>query len=126
MIILLVLAGIIGGIIGGMGMGGGTLLIPILTLVFGLGQYTAQAINLISFIPMSAVAIIIHFKHKLIKTEKIGYIILPAVISSVFASVLAANIDASALKSLFGIFLAVLGAVLLLTQILKDKPRETT
>jgi len=126
MIILLVLAGIIGGIIGGMGMGGGTLLIPILTLVFGVDQYTAQAINLISFIPMSAVAIIIHFKHKLIKTEKIGYIILPAVISSVFASVLAANIDASALKSLFGIFLAVLGAVLLLAQILKDKPRETT
>ena len=34
-------AGILGGILGGMGMGGGTVLIPLLTLFYGVGQHTA-------------------------------------------------------------------------------------
>ena len=50
-IFLLILAGIVGGIIGGMGMGGGTLLIPILTIFLDVPQKNAQAINLVAFIP---------------------------------------------------------------------------
>ena len=53
----------LGGIIGGMGMGGGTLLIPLLTLAAGVEQHLAQAINLMSFVPMSIVALIIHKKN---------------------------------------------------------------
>ena len=43
MIFWYILAGVCGGIIGGMGMGGGTLLIPILTLFLGIDQRSAQA-----------------------------------------------------------------------------------
>jgi uncharacterized membrane protein YfcA len=50
MFALYILVGIIGGVLGGMGMGGGTLLIPMLGIFFGLEQHVAQAINLISFI----------------------------------------------------------------------------
>ena len=46
-----VLAGIVSGVIAGMGMGGGTLLIPILTIFFALSQTLAQGINLFSFLP---------------------------------------------------------------------------
>ena len=53
MIILEILAGAIGGIIGGMGMGGGTLLIPLLTIFLGISQKLAQAYNLISFLIMA-------------------------------------------------------------------------
>ena len=60
-IFLLILAGIVGGIIGGMGMGGGTLLIPILTIFLDVEQKNAQAINLVAFIPM---AIIVKYKEK--------------------------------------------------------------
>ena len=52
-----IVGGLIGGLVGGMGMGGGTLLIPILTLLAGFKQLEAQGINLISFIPIS-------YKHK--------------------------------------------------------------
>ena len=48
-IFLLILAGIVGGIIGGMGMGGGTLLIPILTIFLDVEQKNAQAINLVAY-----------------------------------------------------------------------------
>ena len=62
-----IISGVVGGVIGGMGMGGGTLLVPILTILFSVGQRFAQCINLISFIPMAIVALIIHAKNKLIK-----------------------------------------------------------
>ena len=55
--------GFFAGIIGGMGMGGGTLLIPILTIFLSFEQKNAQAINLLVFIPMAIVALIIHFKN---------------------------------------------------------------
>ena len=47
---LYVLFGLLGGLIGGMGMGGGTILIPLLTLFLNIPQLQAQTINLISFI----------------------------------------------------------------------------
>ena len=66
-IFLLILFGVIGGVLGGMGMGGGTLLIPLLTLGLNLTQQNAQAINLMAFLPMSIFALIIHFKNKLVR-----------------------------------------------------------
>ena len=44
-LIWLVLAGIVSGIVGGMGMGGGTLLIPILTIFLSFPQKNAQAFH---------------------------------------------------------------------------------
>lgn len=41
--------GIISGVVSGMGMGGGTLLIPILTIFFHFNQQLAQGINLLAF-----------------------------------------------------------------------------
>lgn len=122
--VLFILAGIIGGIVGGLGMGGGTLLIPILTLLFGVGQFEAQAVNLISFIPMSIVALVIHAKNKLVKTDKIAYIILPALVSSVIFGNIASNVDTSALKRAFGIFLAVLGIFMLFKSLFQDNADE--
>ena len=46
--LLLALCGFAGGLLGGMGMGGGTALIPLLTLA-GVPQAAAQGVNLLSF-----------------------------------------------------------------------------
>ena len=53
--ILLVLVGVLSGAVGGMGMGGGTVTIPLLVLFAGVEQKLAQAANLFSFLPMSEV-----------------------------------------------------------------------
>ena len=71
------LAGLFSGVIGGMGMGGGTILIPALTLFGNVSQHTAQAVNLVSFIPMAVVALAFHIKNKLVDTEGLAYIVLP-------------------------------------------------
>ena len=58
-----ILAGAVSGILGGMGMGGGVLLIPILTQLLQVEQKVAQGINLIAFLPMSIAAIVVHAKN---------------------------------------------------------------
>lgn len=50
------------GVISGMGMGGGTLLIPALTLLMGIPQRQAQGVNMLSFLPAAAAALYIHKK----------------------------------------------------------------
>ena len=56
--------GLISGIVSGTGMGGGTILIFLLTNLLGLDQHIAQATNLIFFIPTSISAIIVNIKNK--------------------------------------------------------------
>ncbi|MCI5797432.1 MAG: sulfite exporter TauE/SafE family protein [Firmicutes bacterium] len=104
-IFLFILFGILGGVLGGMGMGGGTLLIPLLTIFLSVEQKTAQGINLIAFLPMAIIALIIHFKNKMVSTKEILWIIIPGVIASVSFSFLASSLDNKVLGFLFGIFL---------------------
>ena len=49
--LLLFVIGAAAGVISGMGMGGGTLLIPALTLLMGIPQRQAQGVNMLSFLP---------------------------------------------------------------------------
>ncbi len=108
MFVLYLIVGIIGGVLGGMGMGGGTLLIPMLTIFFSVEQHTAQAINLIAFIPMAVVALVIHLKNKLIDFNKIPVIILSGAVTCVIGSFISKILDGEALKRIFGCFLLLL------------------
>ena len=56
--------GFFAGVIGGMGMGGGTILIPALIMFVNIDPKIAQSINLLSSIPMAIFALIIHIKNK--------------------------------------------------------------
>ena len=118
-IFLYILFGILGGIIGGMGMGGGTLLIPLLTIFLSVPQKLAQSINLLAFLPMAIVALIIHFKNKMVETKGIIWIIIPGIMASVGFAFLARLLDNEVLKTLFGAYLiliAVYEICCLLTQ----------
>ena len=103
-----VFAGFIGGILGGMGMGGGTLLIPLLTIFYSVGQHMAQAINLIGFIPMAIVALLIHIKNKLVNFDNVIVIIISGAITCVAGCFLAKVMGGELLKRCFGGFLLAL------------------
>ena len=105
---LIAVSGVVGGILGGLGMGGGTLLIPMLVNFFDIEQKIAQSINLISFLPTSIVALIVHIKKKRVDFKGVLYIIIPAVLSSVLGSLLAGALDNDILKKCFGFFLIAL------------------
>ncbi len=101
------LCGVFGGLLGGMGMGGGTALIPLLVFC-GVKQTAAQGINLLSFIPMSALALAVHARSGLLEKKGLLQLITPALLFSVFFSLLAAALPAAALKKGFGAFLILL------------------
>ena len=104
----LFLCGLAGGVLGGMGMGGGTVLIPLLTLV---GQAAAQGINLVSFLPMAALALPVHAKSGLLRGEGLVPLILSALVFSALGSLLAARLPSAVLERGFGAFLIVLALV---------------
>lgn len=109
MIFWSILAGVLGGIIAGMGMGGGTLTIPILTIFLGFSQISAQGINLIAFLPMSIIAIIIHIKNHLVAFKQTWGLALVGCIFSLGGALLANYINSGVLKKLFAVFLIGLG-----------------
>ena len=107
-IVLLVVSGAAAGVLGGMGMGGGTVLIPLLTIFFQIEQKTAQAINLVAFVPMAVVSLILHFKNGLIEKRGILWIIIPAALFSAGGSLIASLLNGKILQRCFGGFLLIL------------------
>ena len=100
-----ILTGIIAGSISGLGMGGGTILILVLSNFLGIEQHIAQATNLVFFIPTAISAIIINLKQKLINLKLSLIIILSGVIGTIIGSEIAISLNATNLKKYFGIFL---------------------
>lgn len=102
------LLGFLGGIPAGMGMGGGTVTIPLLVLVGGVEQKIAQSANLFSFFPMSAGALRVHAQNGLLETKGILWIILPALLFSAAGALLAYVLPSAMLRRAFGVFLVIL------------------
>ena len=120
---VLVFAGVLSGILGGMGMGGGTLLIPLLTIFFNFNQKVAQGINLISFSIMAMVVVVIHAKNKLVNFKIAFVFFLLALLTSVVGALLASIVKVFVLRVFYGwllIFIAIYEALLELKK-LKNK-----
>lgn len=107
-IFLTIIFGFIAGVVGGMGMGGGTFLIPLFQFL-NYGQKSIQAANLLSFLPMAVLALVLHFKNGLVKTKGVGCIIIPAVVFSVVGALVSNNVKPRILKISFGIFFLAMG-----------------
>lgn len=103
-----VLIGVISGIVSGTGMGGGTILIFLLTIIMGIEQHMAQAANLIFFIPTSIVAIIVNLKNKNIDLKLAIFISIFGIIGSIIGAKISIFIKVNLLKKYFGIFLAII------------------
>ena len=103
-----IIIGLISGIVSGTGMGGGTILIFLLTFLCGLEQHVAQATNLIFFIPTSIVAIIVNIKNKNIDLKLATIISIFGIIGAIIGANLSIHTNVYKLKKLFGIFLAII------------------
>lgn len=103
-----ILTGIIAGSVSGLGMGGGTILILVLSNFLGIEQHIAQATNLVFFIPTAISAIIINLKQKLINLKLSLIIISAGIVGSIIGSEIAINLNSTNLKKYFGIFLLII------------------
>ena len=121
---LYVLAGIISGVFGGLGMGGGTLLIPILTIFLNFDQKLSQGINLLSFLVMALFSMFIHYRNGFIVTKHIGYIIISGMIFSIIGALCMTILPSKVLNVIFGVFLCVLAIIEIVKVFKKDKKKE--
>lgn len=103
-----VLIGFVAGIITGTGMGGGTVLIILSTLLLGLSQKDAQMLNLIFFVPTSITSIIINLKEKRIDKNIAKYVSILGILGALTGAFIASKIDVGLLKKLFGVFLLII------------------
>ena len=104
-----VLAGFLSGIVSGMGIGGGAVLIPALSIFLAMGQREAQNINLLYFLPTAAVAIVTHAKKGNIEKPRLLPLILFGLAGALTGALIAVRIDAGLLRKGFGIFLLGMG-----------------
>ena len=92
-------------------MGGGTLLIPLLTIFLGFNQQLSQGINLLTFVVMALFSLVIHSKNGFIVTKNLIWIILGGVVFAILGSVLATYVPSLILRKIFGGFLVILAIV---------------
>lgn len=107
--ILSVAAGLVSGIASGMGIGGGVILIPILTAFLGIDQKTAQGITLLYFIPTAVFALIVHIKNKNVDIKVALRLALTGVPGAAAGSFAVKYIQTELLGKIFAVFLLTLG-----------------
>ncbi len=105
----IIVIGFLSGIISGMGIGGGTILIPALSIFFDYEQHTAQNFNLIYFIPTAIIALFTHAKSGNIEKTVLWKIILFGLVGAGLGAFAAINIEGDVLRKCFGGFLFVMG-----------------
>lgn len=115
------LAGLLTGVLSGFGIGGGTLLLLWLTLVSGLDQFRAGGINLVYFVFCALPALVSHVKHGLVEKQAVLWAVLLGVPSCIGASLLAAQMDVTLLRRIFGVFLLFIGFRELFSKKKKEK-----
>ena len=89
-------------------MGGGTILILLLSIFMNLDQHVAQATNLIFFIPTSIAAIIVNIKNKNIRLRVAIIISLFGILGAIVGANLSIHTDVNKLRKMFGIFLLII------------------
>ena len=88
-----------------MGMGGGTILIYLLTTFSKIDQHIAQGANLVFFIPTCITAIIVNIKNKNINYRLSVPIIITGIIGAIIGAKLSVNMPIKELRRYFGVFL---------------------
>lgn len=100
---------VVGWLSGLLGVGGGTILVPILTLLFGIEQHQAQGVSLFMIIPTAIAGAWTHWKLGHVETRIVPWIAAGSVVAAVGAAALASHLPAATLRIAFGVLLVWMG-----------------
>lgn len=103
-------------IISAWGVGGGTLLLLVMTLFLNVDQKAAQGINLLFFLPTAISALVCHAKSGFLDKPTLRSAIPVAVIAAALGAWVSTVLDAEILRRPFGIYLLLSGVSLILPQ----------
>ncbi|MBR3885822.1 MAG: sulfite exporter TauE/SafE family protein [Clostridia bacterium] len=117
----LILVGFSSGIFAGMGMGGGTFLVPLLSLCFGVEQIFCQSTNVLCFLILAVVCFVIYAFKKLIDFRVMMLVGLPASVVAGAACIFSLKIHSNVLKIVFAGFIILIGLVMLISNFIPKK-----
>ncbi len=123
---IIFLFGIISGIATGLGLGGGTILVILLTIFQNIDQKLAQGINLVFFIPTSIVTLLFFIKNKQLKIKEIKEnisIIIGGIIGAYLGANISSNFNNEVLKKIFAIFILLI-ALLEIYKCINNKSKK--
>ena len=103
----LILLGFCCGILSGMGVGGGTLMVPALIYFWHTSQLTAQGVIIAIFLPTAFIASLRHYRQGYIRPWFSVMLIFGALPAGFFGSYVAHIINKDLLSHIFGIFLII-------------------
>ncbi|ABR48389.1 conserved hypothetical protein [Alkaliphilus metalliredigens QYMF] len=106
---ILFLLGLLTGAVGGMGIGGGTILIPGLIFLTELKQQSIQGVNLLMFIPVAVIAVFIHYRNGNVLLNFTIPLVSFGIFGTIIGSKIALVLPSDTLRKLFGIFLLIMG-----------------
>jgi uncharacterized membrane protein YfcA len=106
-IFLYILLGVVAGIFSGLiGIGGGIIIVPMLVLLFGLSQHTAQGTTLALMVPpIGLLAALAYYKQGFVDLKIAAFICVGFFIGGLFGAKFALGIPETILKKIFGIVL---------------------
>jgi uncharacterized membrane protein YfcA len=104
--VLAIIGGLAAGLLSGtVGIGGGQVFVPILTVGFRLAQPLAQGTSLAAIIPTAVVGGITHIREGNVVPEAAVWMGLGAVVGAVIGALVAVEVPAELLARIFGAFL---------------------
>lgn len=113
------LCGLGASVVSAWGVGGGTLLLLVMTLFLGVDQRTAQGINLLFFLPTAASALVCHAKGGYLDKPTLKAAVPVAVAAALAGAWISNAVDVEVLRKPFGVYLLLSGASLVWPK--KDK-----
>ena len=110
------LCGLGASILSAWGVGGGTLLLLVMTLFLDVDQRTAQGINLLFFLPTAASALVCHARGGYLDKPTLKSAVPLAVAAALAGAWIATALDVELLRRPFGVYLLLSGVSLLWPQ----------
>ena len=110
------LCGLGASIISAWGVGGGTLLLLVMTLFLGVDQRMAQGVNLLFFLPTAISALVCHARGGYLDKPTLKAAVPAAVLAALIGAWVATAVDVEILRKPFGIYLLLSGVSLIWPQ----------
>lgn len=108
--------GLAGGLASGaLGVGGGSIFVPAMVLVLGVGQHEAQGISLWVVVAASLVGAITHYRQGTVDMPVARRIVPAALPGAIIGVILATSLSGRSLQVLFSVILIALGIQMLVT-----------
>lgn len=110
------LCGLGASVISAWGVGGGTLLLLVMTLFLDVDQRTAQGVNLLFFLPTAISALVCHAKNGYLDKPTLKNAVPAAVAAAALGAWVATAVDVELLRRPFGVYLLASGVSLIWPQ----------